>query len=403
MKNDLESVVLEHLAYCRAHEWSGIDPYDALNSKLLAKLPFLDSKLPRIALTQILKRSPINIRRLLLIEKTQNPKALACFLSAFIKLSTVGIADQEGHIDLMIERLINLRSHDARYWCWGYSFPWQTRTMLVPKWAPNLVCTSFVAGALLGAYERNQDPRCLSMAVSAAEYIVNELYWTDGAACAGFTYPLPSMRQRIPNANFLASALLSRVYRHTGDKKYLDPALRAARYSAGQQRSDGGWAYGEAPSQRWIDNFHTGYNLCALRDIGRYAETSEFDGRIQLGLEFYKTNFFREDGAVGYFHDRFYPIDAHCVAQSIITLLALKDLDPEHALLAHSVFTWAATHLWDERGFFYYRVLRSCTIRTSYMRWTQAWMFLALSTLLAEMRGVARSGEDASFPVAADL
>jgi len=43
-------------------------------------------------------------------------------------------------------------------------------------------------------------------------------------------------------------------------------------------------------------------------------------------------------------------------------------------------------HMWDERGFFYYRVLRLCTIRTSYMRWSQAWMLLALSTLLNEAR-----------------
>jgi hypothetical protein len=41
-------------------------------------------------------------------------------------------------------------------------------------------------------------------------------------------------------------------------------------------------------------------------------------------------------------------------------------------------------HMWDDRGFFYYRILRFCTIRTSYMRWTQVWMFLALATLLRE-------------------
>jgi len=40
--------------------------------------------------------------------------------------------------------------------------------------------------------------------------------------------------------------------------------------------------------------------------------------------------------------------------------------------------------MWDERGFFYYRVLRLGTIKTSYMRWSQAWMMLALATLLSE-------------------
>ena len=38
-------------------------------------------------------------------------------------------------------------------------------------------------------------------------------------------------------------------------------------------------------------------------------------------------------------------------------------------------------HMWDERGFFYYRVLRGLTIRTPYMRWSQAWMLLALAVM----------------------
>jgi hypothetical protein len=48
------------------------------------------------------------------------------------------------------------------------------------------------------------------------------------------------------------------------------------------------------------------------------------------------------------------------------------------------VFRWAMDHMWDDRGFFYYRILRTCTIKTSYMRWTQAWMFFALSMLVSE-------------------
>ena len=44
-------------------------------------------------------------------------------------------------------------------------------------------------------------------------------------------------------------------------------------------------------------------------------------------------------------------------------------------------------HMWDERGFFYYRVLRMGTIRISYMRWSQAWMLEALSTMLMTSNG----------------
>ena len=385
---DLRAVALRLLTYCRTNDWAGYDPYDALNSRVLSALPFLDSRLPRLVLTQALKRSPVNIRRLLLIPKTQNPKAIALFLMAFVRLSKLGVAGQEDLAGMMIERLIALRSHNAPYWCWGYSFPWQTRTRVVPRGTPNLVCTSFVAGALLDVYEQRQESRWLRMAVSAAEYILNDLYWTDDTSVAGFSYPLASLPPQTHNANFLGAALLCRVYQHTGEKKFIGPALRVARYSAAKQHEDGSWDYGEAPTQRWIDNFHTGYNLCALQSIGRCAETTEFESRLRRGLEFYRRHFFRADGAPRYFHNRTYPVDIHCVAQSIITLLALRDVDPDNARLAHSVFRWAVTHMWDDRGYFYYRVLRSCTIRTSYMRWSQAWMLLAISALLGDSDAV---------------
>jgi hypothetical protein len=380
----LEAKILKLLAHCRANDWAGYDPYDALNGRVFTALPFLNSRLPRIALTQALKLSPINVRRLFGVPKTQNPKAIALFLSAFIKLSGIAVVETGDLVGPMIERLIAMRSQGIPHWCWGYCFPWQTRTIVVPRGAPNLVCTAFVGNALIDAYEQGQKRQCLDMAMSAAQYILDELYWTDGKSIAGFSYPLPGLRNQVPNANFLGAALLCRVYRHTGEGKFLAPALRVARYSAAKQHADGSWDYGEGRSQRWIDNFHTGYNLCALRSIGRYTGTTEFESCIRRGLDFYRAHFFREDGAPRYFYNRTYPLDIHSVAQSIITLLTLKDLDSSNVELARSVFQWATNHMWDERGFFYYRVLRFWTIRIPYMRWAQAWMLLAMSTLLCE-------------------
>jgi hypothetical protein len=40
--------------------------------------------------------------------------------------------------------------------------------------------------------------------------------------------------------------------------------------------------------------------------------------------------------------------------------------------------------MWDKRGLFYYRILPFCTIRTSNMRRSRAWILLAPSTLLEE-------------------
>jgi hypothetical protein len=374
------------LDYCRKNNWAGFDPYDALNSRVFTSTPFSKSRVCRIGFTQIMKRLPINLRPLLLVSREQNPKALALFLKAFIKLSGLGLLDPEDLAEKVIEQLVSLRSENTPYWCWGYSFPWQTRTVLVPRGAPNLVCTYFVADALLDAYETYHESRYLGMAASAAEYILNELYWEENESIAGFSYPLPSSRQRVHNANFLGAALLCRIYKYGGEKRFLKPALKVARYSAAKQQDDGSWSYGELPTQRWVDNFHTGYNLSALRTIAQYAEISEFKPQLRLGFEFYRKHFFREDGAPRYFHARTHPIDIHSVAQSIITLIDLKDLDKDNVAKAHSVFNWAMDNMWNERGYFYYRVYPFFKNKIPYMRWSQAWMLLALSTLLYEVQ-----------------
>jgi hypothetical protein len=142
--------------------------------------------------------------------------------------------------------------------------------------------------------------------------------------------------------------------------------------------------YGELPTQRWIDNFHTGYNLCALRSICEYAGTSEFESHFRRGFQFYCQNFFTKDNAPRYFNNNTYPNDIHSVAQSIITLLALKDYGEDSAGLAISVYEWSRAHMWDREGYFYYQVLPFWTNRISYMRWSQAWMLLALAALLEQ-------------------
>lgn len=396
----VKEVTLRLYAYCRKGNWSGYDPYDALNSPIFRALPTLNRPLLRIATTQVLKRSPFNVRRLLGIPVTQNPKAIALFLAASLKLNQIGLLAKREDLGQFIDLLSNSRSKDVPYWCWGYSFPWQTRTVLVPRGAANLVCTTFVANALLDAYETVQESRCLEMAVSASDYLLDALYWTDGGAIAGFGYPVPYLKSLVHNANLLGAALLCRVGSHTGDNRYYQPALKVARTAARFQRPDGSWLYGEAKTQQWIDNFHTGYNLCALCAMRQYTKSDEFDIIIKRGFRFYCDHFFREDGAARYFHNATYPIDAHSVAQSILTLVELAPLNKQSSILAASVFEWAMANLWSGNGYFYYQKRRFGRVKISYMRWTQAWMLLASASLLkprATASGFMEDGEQASL------
>ena len=62
----------------------------------------------------------------------------------------------------------------------------------------------------------------------------------------------------------LGAGFLARTAKHTSTEKYLQVARSAMKYSCSRQLADGSWWYAEEPKFRWIDNFHTGYNLDSL-------------------------------------------------------------------------------------------------------------------------------------------
>jgi hypothetical protein len=70
------------------------------------------------------------------------------------------------------------------------------------------------------------------------------------------------------------------------------------------------------------------------------------------------------------------------VAQSIITLSQLRDFEERNIDLAVSVYKWAMKNMWSDKGYFFYQALPYYKNKISYIRWSQAWMLLAICTLL---------------------
>jgi len=394
-------VTHELVRRCAGADWAGYDPYDALNSRVFQATPLRRSKWARLVFTQLTKRSIINFRPLLGVPKTHNPKGLALFLSAHVKLLRAGILEDSGQVVRLADLLLGLRAPSRSQSCWGYSFDWQTRSELVPRNSPNIICTTFAANALLDAYEAMGTLNYLNAAVEAARFIRDHLYSEEGGV-GWFNYT-PLEKLQIHNANLLGAALLCRTAAIFNDEDFVSRAMCATRFSVARQNPDGSWYYGERtnPSQKWIDNFHTGFNLSALQRVSDYASTNEFESSLKSGLNYYVTHFFERDGAPKYFHDRTYPIDIHSAAQGIITLMELKRLRPENVTLAFDVFSWAQHRMWDERGFFYYQKHRFFTNRIPYIRWGQAWMALALATLIEGDSNVRVDGRNTSVGVPA--
>ena len=75
-----------------------------------------------------------------------------------------------------------------------------------------------------------------------------------------------------------------------------------------------------------------------------------------------------------------YPIDIHAPAQLIITLSELNKLK-EYSSLYNKVLLWTINNMQNSKGYFYYQIGKNFTSKIPYMRWAQAWMFFALTTL----------------------
>nr|MBA3442526.1 hypothetical protein [Pyrinomonadaceae bacterium] len=80
--------------------------------------------------------------------------------------------------------------------------------------------------------------------------------------------------------------------------------------------------------------------------------------------------------------------EAHAAGAALVALMELRQIDAQvdnNTLeLAERVASWTIRELRDKRGFFYYQRRRFYTVRTPYMRWSQAWMLYGLARLTEE-------------------
>lgn len=366
------------MAYVEAEDYAGYDPYDALNSPLIRRLG-ARSKWVRIGATHLLRRSPINFRSLLGIRKGHNPKGIGLFLWGYSKLYAVHKEPRYlEKIDYLLDRLEQLKSPGYSGNCWGYNFDWQSWTFFRPAGTPTVVNTSFIGHALLDCFELAGRRRALELAVSIKDFLLSDLHRTvlDDTFCFSYT---PVDTEAVHNANLLGASILARLSGYCDDERLKPAVLASLNYSMRHQHEDGSWFYAETELQSWIDSFHTGFNLQAIRYILNAGYASEYREAYRKGVEFYAKNFFLEDGTPKYYHNRIYPIDIHAPAQAICFFSQEGD---QYRELVERVAAWMLKNMCGGKGFFCFRKGRLLTNRIPYMRWSQAWVFHALTEYL---------------------
>jgi len=377
------TVLNEVLRWSKAHGYKGYNKHDGLNSPIL-RLFLGWGKWPRLIAIQTVMRSPVNIRPMLLVRKSYNPKGLALFSQAWLDRYRVSrdpahLAEAESLLGLLLE----LRSKGP--WsgdCWGYQYIWQDMGFNAPAGTPNAVVTSFVCEAFLDAWRITGKAQYLEVVGRSIGFFLKDLRVLKDEPeelCLGYM-PLP-MTMRVMDVSILIASVLAGYGAASGDLSHAETARRLARYVVNRQTDYAAWFYTDPPGDSLIrhDNYHTGFILDALERYMAATGEREWQPAYDAGLKFYAEKLFNPDGSPRWMSDRDFPHDIHGAAQGIITFSRHRT---EYPGLADRIVDWAIRRMYHAEGRFFYQETPRMIKRFTLMRWCNGWMSRALGVLL---------------------
>jgi hypothetical protein len=347
-------------------DFRGPDPFDALVWPWPAVL--VDGRRRRQGLIQLHARAPVDLRRLYRREHPQIAKALGVFGSVGMRAHRLTRDVRARELGARALALLDAdRSAGQR--AWGYPWDMQTRWSFYPAGTPNVVATTFAAGALLEGGDE-YEPR----AREAAQWALDEL-WVEPEGYFGYH---PGRPVNIHNASLLGAWLVRAAGVGAGDR-----VQRAIERTLDAQRADGSWPYGEGANLGWTDSFHTGYVLICL-DRMRDVE-SRIEEAVARGAAYYE-RFFDATGRALLWATKSYPEDGHSAGTGLTTLSLLH----RHGLIGRELVERVARRVLGavlHRGHAVHRRYRVGRTTVRYLRWCDAHVALGLVDVAAALNG----------------
>ena len=382
---DLVAVTLD---YARARDYTGWDYGDGMSSRLLRATP-VDAKWLNIAVQETVKRAPINVRPLFLVEQRRNFKGTALFTMA--NLAAYRHSGEDRYREEAAELADWLLAHgsdEVPEFAGCHRHDLQGLDGRTAAGTPGVVGTAYGVQALLDAADVI-DERYADVAHTAADLVFDRLGYEEFDAGARIDYkPTESDDYYTLNANALGARILLDLHDHDPAPRLLEGARNILDYVVSEQTELGGWHYRDPPeaSHLSMDNHHNGFIVESLLRYRAVTGADRYDGAIGTALDFYREVLFEPSGAPNWDETSAYPRDVHAAAQGIITFTDAGELD-----VARRIIDWTLEHLYAGDGRFYYRQQRFYTKRITLMRWCEAWMAYALSEFVAAARDVERA------------
>jgi hypothetical protein len=388
--SSLESSIEKVEKFSFERDYAGFCKFDALNSPLLEK-SFGFSRVSRLFITQVINRVPLPLRQWFGVPRKRNPLGVANFIEGYA--NDYETSRRRSSLE-KLERLADwlLQNHSSANQAYtgpglafGYHFPWQSPGFLAPRYSPNCYVSSLCGKALLRAYSLTKEKRFLEATIGISDFILKGLPVLENSERGKCIAYVPAGTPwKVININAVAAGFLAQVANETKREELFREAHLLLSWVANAMNEDGSWNYTFPKSQSNLgpDNYHTGGILDGYFDYLVCREDKRFLSVFEKGIQFYQSQLFTAEAAPKWRVTRTFPIDIHGAAQGILTFTKASRWNANYLSFAKKISDWAVAQMQDPRdGHFYYQKYRWFTWKADFMRWSNSWMFHALSEL----------------------
>lgn len=373
--------------WLKKNNFRGYDPYDGLNNNFFMKKR--RNKLLNLTLLNFHKYSIINLRHLFAVKTTVDNQGSALIIKAIFKY---GVGEDTKIIIQDLLKYIKKKSLKYKYGvhCWnGHNFPIQSRVEFQNPEIPGVIGTEACASAFFEYNNIEEREYIIDILMDIKNFFIKYLLMKNGITY--FKYkPITPDNWICYNASIIAANYLTKIGITFDDPNLIEISKEAVDFIIFRQKSIGSWFYSldlyTGKERKQID-FHQGFILDSIYDFIKHTKPTDdkyFNALIK-GAEFYKDEQFLSDGRCKWRWPRIWPIDIHNQAQGIITFSKLSDINIEYLDFAKAIAKWTIGNMQDRSGYFYYQKWPFFTNKIPYIRWGQAWMMLALATLMEKI------------------
>lgn len=372
-----------------SNNFEGYDKFDGSNNYFSLKL-FPHNKWITFFFQQLVKESPIDLRPVLGIKKTQNVKGNALFISSLIRF--YNLTNNKLYLDeakKLLKIQIGYSSKEFKTLAWGHNFVWQGLRFRLPRNYPNITNTIFTAEAIMDLYEITKDNKLLEYLESIKDSILNifPVVYNQNDSLAISYFPFKSYPVCI-NIQAFTSAFLAKYYSIINDSGIKEFSKKLMNFVVYSMNKDYSWYYSYPQKNFYFkkdlpDNYHTAFILVSLLDYYKALKDDTIMEIFNKALDYYEKNLFGDDGSPKWKTGSAYPQDIHSSASAILAFSRASEIQRSNLNMAEKILSWTSKKMYNSRkNYFIYRRGRIMNSNYRLVRWSDAWMCLALSEYL---------------------